>query len=511
MYNASRFTSIFCSQALWLLAVSCADNPAIEARDSDTLLPLCQPATCETLAKNCGKTPDGCGDTLECGDTCTNPGETCGGGGVASVCGDGVTLKITVKGDGKVESTPPGIVCSKHENHCSFPFPVNATVVLTYTAIGQAVFFAWGGDCAKQHACTVVMDKEHHVEASFNEFIFDSIYGYASDAFAFTDVNNDHFIDVVGGVSNVWVWENDRAGMLKDKKSLVAFPADSSPSDMEIVDLNLDNQFDIVAVADAKPAVVFMNKGDNTFTTTLLNSVAAETRSVLVKDFNDDRNLDIVIGYEATSGNPLLADTIYLGKGDGTFSGSSNISEDKDYTRYLDAGYINDDNILDLLVGNIWDPTKVYIGKGDGTFNAPYPVFKDHRGTFTAKLVDIDNDSDFDVVTSTLGDDRVYLNDGKGNFSFKGLITAVADNTWSIDLGDINGDGFIDAVAANWDGKLIWYQGNGDGTFKSGIAIEADAKLFELVKLIDFDNDGDLDLFVDTFGSGFSIYLWTQR
>ncbi len=46
---------------------------------------VCVPATCQTLAVNCGPVADGCGGLLQCG-TCTAPA-VCGGGGVPSVCG----------------------------------------------------------------------------------------------------------------------------------------------------------------------------------------------------------------------------------------------------------------------------------------------------------------------------------------------------------------------------------------------------------------------------------------
>lgn len=45
----------------------------------------CVPGTCETLGKNCGPTPDGCGNTLTCGTCPSN--QLCGGGGEENVCG----------------------------------------------------------------------------------------------------------------------------------------------------------------------------------------------------------------------------------------------------------------------------------------------------------------------------------------------------------------------------------------------------------------------------------------
>jgi hypothetical protein len=44
---------------------------------------VCQPAAC---GGRCGTVPDGCGGTIECGETCQEP-QTCGGAGVAGQCG----------------------------------------------------------------------------------------------------------------------------------------------------------------------------------------------------------------------------------------------------------------------------------------------------------------------------------------------------------------------------------------------------------------------------------------
>ena len=47
---------------------------------------VCVPGTCETLGKNCGPTPDGCGGTITSCGACS-PVQLCGGGGVPNVCG----------------------------------------------------------------------------------------------------------------------------------------------------------------------------------------------------------------------------------------------------------------------------------------------------------------------------------------------------------------------------------------------------------------------------------------
>lgn len=83
----------------------------------------CTPKTCADQGLSCGKTGDGCGNILECGDC--EVGLTCGGGGVPGQCGKQQCSKLSCHalgiecgpaGDGcgaKLEcgSCPPGEIC----------------------------------------------------------------------------------------------------------------------------------------------------------------------------------------------------------------------------------------------------------------------------------------------------------------------------------------------------------------------------------------------------------------
>jgi MYXO-CTERM domain-containing protein len=62
--------------------------------------------------------------------------------------------------------------------------------------------------------------------------------------------------------------------------------------------------------------------------------------------------------------------------------------------------------------------------------------------------VDVDGDGDFDAVVASLSDEeRILINDGTGHFSrIAGGFTPKGDATLWIELGDMNGDGRLDAV-----------------------------------------------------------------
>ncbi len=68
-------------------------------------------------------------------------------------------------GSGTVTSNPSGITCG---NTCSANFLNGSSVTLTATATGGSTFAGWGGACSGTGACTVTMNGNQTVTATFN-------------------------------------------------------------------------------------------------------------------------------------------------------------------------------------------------------------------------------------------------------------------------------------------------------------------------------------------------------
>lgn len=140
-------------------------------------------------------------------------------------------------------------------------------------------------------------------------------------------------------------------------------------------------------------------------------------------------------------------------------------------------------------------------------------VDSNSTGSHEILLGDVDNDGDLDIVSVNQGKANVvYINNNifssGGNFTSSDIdpANALDNQPLSGDLGDINGDAFLDLVAANQSGPNYAYINNGLGGFSSRTSIYADSSLTRTVKLADLDNNNTLDLYAGNAGVN-QIYI----
>ena len=173
-------------------------------------------------------------------------------------------------------------------------------------------------------------------------------------------------------------------------------------------------------------------------------------------------------------------------------------------------GDYDNDGDLDVLISgedaNDVGQTKLYKNEGNDTFTEvtglPIP------GTFVGDFAwgDYDADGDLDILIGGYTDNdqitKLYVNQGNDNFTDSGInFPALADGSES--FADYNNDGYIDMLIDGFDGTTYivqLYKNNGDGTF-SVIDPGFPATIKSAYEWGDYDNDGDLDMFL----SGFDI------
>ena len=268
-----------------------------------------------------------------------------------------------------------------------------------------------------------------------------------------------------------------------------------------------DNDGDIdlfVAYDDGENNRLYQNNGDGTFTKILTGDIVndgGDSRMGSWGDYDNDRYLDIFVA-NANGQNNFL----YKNNGNGTFTKitSGAIINDGGNCQGTSWGDFDDDGYLDLFVSNYSGPNFIYKNNGNGTFTrlVDGDIANDTRNASSGNWVDFDNDGDVDLFVLN-GDDQnnsLYSNNGDGTFNkiTTGDIVNDGGHSAAACWGDYDNDGDVDLFVINIH-EDFFYQNNGNGSFTR---ILRDAEIVNTGtggmagSWGDYDNDGDLDLIV---------------
>jgi hypothetical protein len=188
----------------------------------------------------------------------------------------------------------------------------------------------------------------------------------------------------------------------------------------------------------------------------------------------------------------------------------------------LAIGDVDGDGREDLYAGGAkWQPGALFVQDQSGTLRvAPQPAFRADslNEDVDAALFDADGDSDLDLYVVSGGNefwegeplrDRLYVNDGRGNFRRASDALPVFEHNGSCVVpGDFDGDGDIDLfvgsrVVARQYGitpRSYLLENDGHGHFRDVTAARApglaDIGMVSHATWVDYDGDGKLDLIV---------------
>ena len=216
-------------------------------------------------------------------------------------------------------------------------------------------------------------------------------------------------------------------------------------------------------------------------------------------DYDSDGDLDL---YVTNFGE---ANQLYRNDGGGLFSPvgpEAGVDDGGDGTGAVWGDYDNDGD-LDLYVANFAGVNKLYRNDGGGVF-AEVGLGAGIGGSGDGTAVvwgDYDNDGDLDLyIANFAGQNELYRNEGDGTFVEAGLGAGVndgGDGTGAV-WGDYDGDGDLDLYIANSLSANVLYRNDGSGVFAeiglvAGVDDEGDGAG---VAWGDYDQDGDLDLYL---------------
>lgn len=179
---------------------------------------------------------------------------------------------------------------------------------------------------------------------------------------------------------------------------------------------------------------------------------------------------------------------------------------------------VNGDGWDDVFISNgpfSGQNNMLFLNNQDTTFTAvsDEAIVQDDDRSDGASFADADNDGDVDAFVVTFGangqgkKNYFYRNNGDGSFTYEPTIAMGIPLTYSemANWIDINNDQNLDVYVTNSVGNLrnLYFENQGDMSFEgvTGLAITDEVRPSRSIDWVDYDQDGDNDLYVTNEGN----------
>jgi hypothetical protein len=276
------------------------------------------------------------------------------------------------------------------------------------------------------------------------------------------DIDNDGDLDVIlaqdfDRLPGLFV--NDGSGVFTDVSAAQLPPITLSCSRAQFGDIDNDGDLDLYLTSGTSSRFscgqyrVYVNDGsgffsDETATRHPIGNVC-NNMDCIFGDIDGDFDLDVRTASTGSNNSRL-----YRNDGTGVFSLVAGVPADSSCYSY-DFGDMDGDGDLDMVGANGGTGTAEILLANDGAGG-----FADVSGQISpnlslddndSKFFDYDDDGDLDLIIARLGSggERIYNNDGHGNFTqASGVIQVVSDSTLDLMVADLDNDGDLDIVTA---------------------------------------------------------------
>jgi len=317
---------------------------------------------------------------------------------------------------------------------------------------------------------------------------------------AFFDYDNDGWMDIYlvnSGQSDFFsppaplrnaLYRNNRDGAFTDVTEKAGVGAGGFGQGVAVGDYDRDGFADLYVTQYGR-SILFHNNGDGTFTdVTEKAGVAAPgwASSAAWFDYDNDGLLDLFV------------------------------CQFVEFSKEINKPCgIHDDGQHHYCIPKIYKPMPSWLfhNNGDGTFtdvSKSSGIASSPGKAWGVVAADLNNDGLMDLfVANDTAPNFIFMNNGKGKFAEVGTESGVAYSSngkprsgMGVDAADFNEDGWQDLFVANLDREdFAIYRNNHDGTFDDlaismGIGKATRAMSGWGLKFFDYDNDGNLDLFL---------------
>lgn len=315
------------------------------------------------------------------------------------------------------------------------------------------------------------------------------------------DIDNDGDLDAfMTHQGPGWLFLNDGQGRFLDSGQRLG---NGYIRDIKLADLDDDGDLDAVVGIFRGSTLVLTNDGRGKFSENRwIGSDDTETNGIALADVDRDGKIDFFLACENQHNQ------LWTNAGGGLFSGPMPLEDGRMRSYEVETADLNGDGRADFFVSNgvlqIRQPNQILLA-GDAGFTSSWQG--DHS-TQSVAIADFDGDGDLDAfLANEDGPNRVWLNQDLDEE------TSVADEPRFIDSGqqlgnadsqhvtlsDLDADGDLDAVVANYKtADTVWWNNGRGGFADSGQKLGASRSVRAMPG--DLDGDGDLDAFIPNVG-----------
>ncbi len=422
------------------------------------------------------------------------------------------TLTVTQQGAGAgtITRTPGGAGCATDDTTA---YDSDTPVTLTAMADADSTFTGWsGGGCSGTGDCVVTMNSDKTITATFlgpfrsvthspanadNNAISNTLVSaFCTNPVDLSSANPHSF--VLHGTQSKGLF-TDAAYSLSDADQRLNLSHDASPFlPGELINATLTQSLqDQFGNTLERPYVWQFRTVVESGTGYFINSdqTLDNGEDLALGDLNGNGHLDAFIAMNGVN-------KVWWGDGNGSFTDSGQ-GLGSSYSRDVELGDLDNDGDLDAFVANALteysgQANKVWINNGSGSFTETQSLGAE--SSFVTRLGDMDGDGDLDAFVGNANNDTdrnaiLWINNGNGTFSDRNIPCALCGYYFlAMEVGDFDNDGDLDAALGEGDdtpGLILLNDGMANFTCNPTLGSGRFSSDFSSG---DVDNDGDLDI-----------------